>query len=64
MLIQEMREKLSKVLPQISEYFDMKDFEDMIGELDLYDRDVEEHYRQFVEVQNLWRKIEIYLANR
>lgn len=63
-LIQEMREKLFQAMPKISAYFNMKDFENIIGELDRYDRDVEEHYLQFVEVQRLWQKIVAYLLDR
>jgi len=61
-LIQEAREKLIKSIPKMSTYFNMKDFENIMGELDRYNQDVEVHYQQFIEVQRLWRKIEEYLT--
>ncbi len=59
--IKEMRANLKATLPQICKFFDKKDFENVLIELDKYDKNVKKHYNQFVETQEIWKKISSFL---
>ncbi len=62
-LIHEMREKLQWVLPKVAAYFHMRDFNNIIQELDAYDRNVQKHYEQFMQTQAIWQKLTRYLCS-
>lgn len=59
--IKEMRANLKATLPQICKFFNKKDFENVLIELDKYDKNVKKHYNQFVETQEIWKKISSFL---
>ncbi len=55
-LIAETRERLVLTLPKICAYFDEPNFMNVLGELDLYDRNVRRHYASFLATQRAWEK--------
>ena len=59
--IEKMRKNLAVTLPKICTYFDKPDFMDIMEELDHYHKNVEKHYREFMEVQNIWNRICAYI---
>lgn len=59
--IKKMKENLSIVLPKICDYFDNKEFEIILDELDLYHTNVEKHYNDFKNTKAAWIKIVKYL---
>jgi hypothetical protein len=59
--IEEMREKLQVTLPKVCAYFGRDDFMNILKELDRYDNNVEKHYKQFVQTQEIWTKINEFL---
>lgn len=62
--INEMRSRLSVVLPKLCAYFDKPEFMNISNELTRYDRNVKQHYAQFLETQQIWNKIIRHLDNR
>jgi hypothetical protein len=62
--IKEMRERLSVTLPKVCAYFGREDFMNISKELERYNRNVKRHYQQFLETQQLWRRICEFLADR
>ena len=56
-IINDMRENLQKTLPQICAYFNMSDFNDILGELDKFDSEVENHYNEFEKAKQIWKEI-------
>jgi len=62
--IKEMRDKLAATLPKICAYFGREDFMIVSKELDRYDKNVKKHYEQFLETQQIWTKINTFLAER
>lgn len=61
--IKEMRERLSATLPKVCAYFGREDFMNISKELERYNRNVKRHYQQFLETQQLWRRICEFLAD-
>jgi hypothetical protein len=55
--IQEMREQLAATLPKICEYFNRNDFMKIATELEIYHRNVRNHYNDFIETQQAWENI-------
>jgi hypothetical protein len=55
--IEEMRQQLKAVLPKVCLFFDQPNFMNILTELDKYDRNVNRHYKDFVETQLIWKKI-------
>jgi len=62
--IEEMRQKLSAILPKICEYFDKADFMNVLDELEKYNKNVKNHYQEFVETQFTWGKMMEYLYSQ
>ncbi|WP_027398395.1 hypothetical protein [Anaerovorax odorimutans] len=62
--IDEIRENLTDTLPQICTYFGRDDFMNMLNELEKYNRNVKKHYQQFIDSQQIWRRICGFLAGR
>jgi len=60
--IKEMREQLNETLPKICAYFGQSDFIKISAELEKYHRNVEKHYREFLETQRIWAKIMEHFA--
>jgi len=61
--IQDMRKKLSEALPKICAYFKQPDFNNVLTELEEYNKNVEKHYIAFKETQLVWAKIMKHFAN-
>lgn len=59
--IEEMRKLLAATLPKICDYFGRKDFMNISIELEHYHQNVKSHYSQFLETQQIWRKISEHL---
>ena len=55
--IEEMREQLIETLPKICAYFGKPNFINVLAELKKYHKNVEKHYREFLETQRIWAKI-------
>lgn len=62
--IVEMRQQLNEALPKICEYFKRTDFMNILAEMDSYDKNVEKHYREFVETQKIWAKMMKYITDK
>jgi hypothetical protein len=61
--IEEIREQLNETLPKICAYFGKPDFIKVLDELEEYHRNVEKHYREFLETQRIWAKIMDHFAH-
>jgi hypothetical protein len=61
--IEEIREQLNETLPKICAYFGKPDFIKVLAELEEYHRNVEKHYREFLETQRIWAKIMEHFAH-
>ena len=55
--IQEMRKNLQEVLPKVCAYFSDPNFNNILVELDEYDKNAENYYQAFKETQVVWAKI-------
>ena len=55
--IEEMRAKITASLPSICAYFGRKDFMNVAMELEKYNKNVKNHYRQYIKMQQIWEKI-------
>jgi hypothetical protein len=55
--IRDMNERLEETLPKICAYFGTESFRNIRKELRKYDRQVEDHYRDFLEAQRIWSRI-------
>lgn len=56
-IIENMRKALEETLPQICAYFNMSEFNDILGELDKFDKDVEKHFEEFENTKAAWKKM-------
>jgi len=61
--IQEMREQLDETLPKICAFFGLPDFMNISAELEKYHKNVNKHYREFLETQRIWAKIMEFFAH-
>ncbi len=59
--IAEIREKLWKILPIISEYFHQPKFHNILEEFEKYNINVQKHYFEFEETKRIWAKLMLYL---
>jgi hypothetical protein len=62
--IEEMRKQLFTTLPKICAYFGTEDFMNIAKELERYDKNVKKHYQKYLDTQNIWKKINRFLADR
>lgn len=62
--IKEMKEKLDSTLPKICAYFGREDFMNVSKELEHYNKNVNKHYEQFIETQQIWMKINKFLIEQ
>ncbi|MDD2484716.1 MAG: hypothetical protein PHQ50_06820, partial [Eubacteriales bacterium] len=60
--ISEIREQLRQVLPKICDYFDNLEYENLLVELEKYNKNVMKHYREFIETKNAWEMIMNYYS--
>lgn len=61
--IEEMRMQLLTTLPKICAYFGTEDFMNVAKELDRYDKNVKKHYQKYLDTQEIWKKINGFLAD-
>ena len=59
----EMKERLNATLPQICTYFHTDKFMNIRKELERYHNNVKKHYEQFIETQQIWSRLNIYLSD-
>ena len=60
--IKEMEEQLNAAIPIVCNYFERPDFINVLGELEKYHRNVEKHYKEFLETKRIWAKIMEHFA--
>jgi len=60
--IEEMRKQLGETLPRICAFFDQPDFMNVLTELEKYHKNVDKHYKEFLETQQIWARIMDHLA--
>ena len=60
--ISNMRQQLKEVLPKVCAYFDQPDFNNILIELDKYDKNMKKHHSDFLETQRIWAKLMKYLT--
>lgn len=58
---EEIRKKLLKILPIISDYFHQPKFHNILDEFEKYNHNVQRHYREFEETKRIWAKLMTYL---
>ena len=59
--IKKIKQNLSKVIPNICDYFGNNGFNDILKELEFYHTNVEKHYNDFVKTKVVWRKMMNFL---
>jgi hypothetical protein len=63
--IQEMKKNLQEVLPDVCAFFNEPNFNNVLIELDEYDKNVESHYKTYLETQVVWSIVmEHYSKNK
>jgi len=62
--IEHMRKNLQITLPKFCAYFNSNDFMKISKELETYHKNVEQHYKQFINNQIIWTKICEQLAEK
>ncbi len=50
-------EKLEKSVPKINELFGSSNFTDLVKDLKEYDRNVEKHYKEYLETNEIWKRM-------
>jgi hypothetical protein len=55
--IEEMREQLKKTIPIICKFFGRDDFANIEIELEKYNKNVKKHYKQYLDTQDIWKRI-------
>ncbi len=61
--IEDMKSKLESTLPKLAAYFKLKDFNKIMAELTLYDRNVEQHYAEFLQTQQVWQRMVAHMLS-
>lgn len=62
-IIETMKKNLKETLPQICSYFNMQEFNNILDELEKFDSQVENHFREFEKAKMLWQSIKASLTN-
>ncbi len=62
--IEQMKARLNATLPGICTYFGKKEFRNIRKELELYHKNVENHYASYIRTQEIWSKMVRYLSER
>lgn len=62
-IIERMKKNLKETLPQICSYFNMSEFNNILDELEKFDSQVEEHFREFEKAKVLWQDIKASLTD-
>lgn len=55
--IEDMVNKLQEIVPKLNKIFDDDCFTDLLRELEKYDRDVEQHYKDYIRTNEIWNKL-------
>lgn len=61
--IREIKEALLLTVPKLCEYFDRKEFMNIINEFDKYSRNVKNHYENYLKIQDVWKRVIAYASN-
>ncbi|MEZ4357792.1 MAG: hypothetical protein R2876_04080 [Eubacteriales bacterium] len=59
--IEKIRSKLEITIPKVCEFFENENFKNIYKELERYHRNVEKHYADFQDAQNIWGKIKDFI---
>jgi len=62
-IIKGMRENLQQTLPQICAYFNMAEFNEILDELEKFNREVENHFNEFEKAKEIWQAIKASLVS-
>ena len=60
--IEDIRAKLSETLPKVCAYFGREDFMNISHELERYHKNVKKHYEQFIQSQQVCKRINEFLS--
>lgn len=58
------RRQLDETLPKVCAYFGHEEFMNISKELERYNRNVQRHYKQYIETQKVWTRICKFLTDR
>ena len=61
--INEMVEKLQIIVPKLNEMFNDNCFSALLEELEIYDRDVEKHYEDYIRTNEIWNILKKKINN-
>ncbi len=61
--INKIRENLKVSIPVMNNIFKDQSFENLLNVLDIYDQNVQKHYKDFQEANRIWNKIKMNIAN-
>lgn len=62
-IIKDSINNLDKSVDKLSEQFETADFRNLIPELQVYDKLVEKHYEEYLEVNRIWDKLKFNIAS-
>lgn len=51
------KKKLKRSIKKVDYLFENSDFEELVNELEEYDKKVEEHYQEYVQVNEIWNRL-------
>ncbi len=55
--IKEAINKLEKSIPKINKLFDSENFTDLVKDLKEYDKNVEKHYKEYLQTNEIWKRL-------
>ncbi len=55
--IKEAIDKLEKSVPKINKLFDSENFTDLVKDLKEYDKNVEKHYKEYLQTNEIWKRL-------
>ena len=61
--INKIRENLKVSIPVMNNIFKDQSFDNLLNVLDIYDQNVQKHYKDFQEANRIWNKIKMNIAN-
>ena len=61
--INKIRENLKVSIPVMNNIFKDQSFDNLLNILDIYDQNVQKHYKDFQEANRIWNKIKMNIAN-
>lgn len=60
--IEEIKVKLEKSIPKMNEVFTHSDFSVLLTELENYDKNVKNHYKEYIKTNNIWNTIKTQMT--